>query len=278
MLPTIGELIGKPSDKDVPLFGVEIEVEGTNLPNNVKGWAVVPEGSLRPVNGEQGKEYIFNRPYTLIESHKAIDSFVERMGTGNPIFSTRTSVHVHTDVRNLSIVHWFNLITLWGVFEDCLLDYCGEDRKGNLFCLSLRDAEGLIPTLRNVINEKSLRYAENNVRYSAINIAATRKFGSLEFRCMRGTADPDILHNWVNIIHTLRIMAERFNSPEEILEQVIMDPMAFAKRMEWENESIVLENTELVRTMREAAYRLIFLFDNVNWDTFVFHDEPFEDQ
>ena len=81
-----------------------------------------------------------------------------------------------------------------------------------------------------------------------------------------------------NIIHTLRIMAERFNSPEEILEQVIMDPMAFAKRMEWENESIVLENTELVRTMREAAYRLIFLFDNVNWDTFVFHDEPFEDQ
>ena len=115
MLPTIGELIGKPSDKDVPLFGVEIEVEGTSLPNNVKGWAVVPEGSLRPVDGEQGKEYIFNRPYTLIESHKAIDSFVKEWKQGN-LYFLLVHLYMYTQMYVISLSYIGSISSLYGEF------------------------------------------------------------------------------------------------------------------------------------------------------------------
>ena len=279
MLPTIGELCGNKKRGTELLFGVEIEVEGNNLPRSIKGWEIVHEGSLRAVNGENGLEYIFSSPSNLRASVSRIEAFDTAMKTdgANPVFSSRTSVHVHVDVRDFSIVQWFNYIVLWGVFEEALIDFCGEERKGNLFCLSMKDAEGINSVLRNVLITRRLSYNENAIRYAAVNIAATRKFGSLEFRCMRGTSEASIIIPWLEILASLREAATRYNSPEEILEHVIMNPTLFINECGISHPDIIRNFSDFERIMREAAYRLIFLFDGVDWSSFVFIDEPTTD-
>ena len=279
MLPSIGTLCGSNKKGTEPLFGVEIEVEGNNLPRVIKGWETVHEGSLRAVNGENGIEYIFSRPSNLKESVERVVAFDTAMGQdgANPIFSSRTSVHVHVDVRDFSIAQWFNYIVLWGIFEEPLIDFCGEERKGNLFCLSMKDAEGINSILRNVLITRRLNYNENAIRYAAVNIAATRKFGSLEFRCMRGTKEANIIVPWLEILSSLRNAALRYDKPEEILEHVIMNPSFFIEECGIAHSDIIKTYPDFERVMREAAYRLIFLFDGMDWNSFVFIDEPSTD-
>ena len=62
----IGDLTGRGAIPGA-LFGVEVEVEGANLPNRMPGFRVVAEGSLREVEGEPGKEYVFADPVPLNE-------------------------------------------------------------------------------------------------------------------------------------------------------------------------------------------------------------------
>lgn len=276
MIPIIGKLCGNKKVDKESLFGVEIEVEGTGLPTRINGWETVSEGSLRPVDGERGLEYIFDTPSDYSGAVERIEAYSKAMNkaTSHPIFSTRTSVHVHVDVRDMTIVQWFNFIVLWGIFEEALIDYCGEERKGNLFCLSMKDAEGIHAVLRTVLQTRRLAYSENAIRYSAVNIAATRKFGSLEFRCMRGTADKDVIVTWVDILRSLREAAMTYIRPEEILEHVIMNPLDFIGECSIAHPEIVGSYHGIERCMREAAYRLIFLFDGIDWNSFVFTDEP----
>ena len=87
------------------------------------------------------------------------------------------------------------------------MTYCGPLRKGNRFCLSLREAEGLMATILGFKDcvggvEVNARYLINQDRqkYSALNVATLRKFGTLEFRGMPGEKDVNRLHTWLNVL------------------------------------------------------------------------------
>src|SRR5690606_4243198 len=56
-----------------------------------------------------------------------------------------------------------------------------------------------------VTSAKSVRaIANENYRYSALNLAALRKFGTIEFRHMPGTGDIQKIRNWINLIMCLK--------------------------------------------------------------------------
>lgn len=200
------------------LFGVEIEVEGVHLPDRNKlppEWQAVDDGSLR---GESA-EYIFKIPYSPLKTKTAIKRLALAFEEANTAlaFSCRTSVHVHMNVGDLELQEIANIIYLYYLFEDVLLQYCGQDRYENRFCLSVRAAEQIIPLIKAGLNPGGLYiFNENTYKYAALNLACMNDKNSIEFRSMRGTMDTKVLFPWLDVLANLYSIALSYKNPKEI--------------------------------------------------------------
>jgi hypothetical protein len=101
-----------------------------------------------------------------------------------------------------------------------LLNICGEERKGNLFCLGLDRADTVHSQLvKNLKEHKFFQgFSREAFRYASINLEALYKFGSLEFRSMRGTQDISLIGSWARELHHLVTNAAKAKSPHVFLE------------------------------------------------------------
>lgn len=184
-------------------YGIEVEVEGVNLPDiRSVYWEIHQDGSLR---GE-AYEYVTKGalPIEKVENaFKILNNAFDKKGSVLNL-SFRTSVHVHMNVRELEISKIGAVIYLYYLFEEPLMQLCGDDRIGNRFCLRLRDSEEIINNILNAFNGKFQRLDEGQLKYSALNIAPIRTFGSLEFRGMKGTVDTEYINIWVNLLNCLK--------------------------------------------------------------------------
>src|SRR5690554_4898477 len=104
--------------------GVEIEVEGSNLPRTGEHWIVTQDGSLR---GESC-EYVLRQPLSLPETKEALAYLSRRYEeTGAEIAdSPRCGVHIHVNCQELTIIQLYNFMTLYLILEDLLVRWCGE--------------------------------------------------------------------------------------------------------------------------------------------------------
>ncbi len=240
-------------DKQAGDFGIEIEVEGRQLPHVENGyWKTEADGSLR-----NGMEYIFKRPKPL----KDVPAMLRMLNRafkeeGSELsFSFRTSVHVHMNVQELTYQQILNTIYTYLLLEAPLINFCGEERKGNRFCLRLEDAEGAMTVFTQLFSrgERFLReMGQDHVRYAAINIEALRKYGSLEFRAMKGTVDVERITTWCTALYNIREFAKEQESPAAIFN-------LFAKMEAQAFSALVLKETaptftypELVRDMQRS--------------------------
>jgi hypothetical protein len=256
---------------------VEIEVEGVGLPNNVAGFKVVKEGSLRPIDGEEGKEYVFLAPMEYDVAIKSLEQLRVKLDLAPLVqFSPRTSVHVHVNVTDLTVSEWFTFLFLWVVYEEALINFCGNERKGNLFCLSSRDAEGLMFYLEEFAREGGIGMLNDEVRYSAVNTAATNKFGSVEFRTMRGTANTSVLKSWLGALGSLRAKAQELGNPKALIDALLEDQEAFTYSL-FPVGHFVYNLPTLRRTVMENAFRCALLVDKCAFERFEFLDEPERD-
>jgi len=273
---TIGDLIGR-NQYNGALLGVEVEVEGYRLPTNCPGFNVVKEGSLRCVNDEPGKEYVFRAPAPLdnaIIMLKTLRNMLYRPDPRSIVqFSNRTSVHVHVNVSDLTVEEWFTFLFLWVLYEEALIDFCGEERKGNLFCLSSRDAEGLLFTLEEFTETGQFHRIDDEVRYCAVNTVATPKYGSLEFRTMRGTMDMNVLTPWLSTLVSLRNMAQEIGHPNKLIEAVLNDERAFTREL-FPVGHFIYNYPNLSRSVLHNAFRCALFVERVKWNRFNFIDEP----
>lgn len=201
-------------------FGIEIEVEGRNLPrDNLTGWVIHEDGSLR---GESA-EYVFRVPENRTRVPERLAHLNSRFAEARSEInqSYRTSVHVHSNVRPWLIKHIYNNILLYIMCEDVFAELAGKDRIGNLFCLRAKDAEFFLETLRNAIVRDQLNLLnQDNLRYSAINPQSLFRHGSLEHRAFRGTTDQDLIQQWVDMIAAVRDASQRFDNPIKIVQDV----------------------------------------------------------
>lgn len=211
-------------------FGLEIEVEGYNLPViDTKNWKTEEDGSLRG-----GREYIFRNPVTLPNVPKLLNSLTRALykAEAELSFSFRTSVHVHMNMQQCSYQQILNTIYTYILLEDPLMNFCGESRKGNRFCLRVEDAEYLITVLTGLFGggvRELGRIQKDITRYSAINIESLRKYGSLEFRAMEGNLNVSRLTTWVTALNNIREFACSHANPTSIYNQYIaQEGQAFA--------------------------------------------------
>lgn len=204
-------------------YGIEIECEGNNIaPINSKTWGSEADGSLRGEYPHGACEFVLKKPIMFKDVEQAIDELIGHEINAEFNFSFRTSVHIHVNVQELTSTQLYNLIYTYLLIEQPLVNYCGDGRKGNRFCLRLRDAEGMIDILSNLFNtgNKNLRRIPNDhMRYASINLEAFKKYGSIEFRAMRGTMDKAIILPWVQMLHSIKTYALEMANPKVIHEE-----------------------------------------------------------
>lgn len=196
--------------------GVEIEIEGCNaIP--CRGWKTEADGSLR----NNGVEY--KTPYGMRVggAYPALTA-IQAMFSGERFeyqqrnqFTERCSVHVHIDVRNISLEQLNSVILLYILVENAFFTYAGNDRKHNIFCVPMAQSVvgGQQLSFNNLINHEAEKYA-------ACNLKALRTFGTLEFRHMEGNDDAERIFTWIILISCLLYYAETVSN-DEIMQEIV---------------------------------------------------------
>lgn len=190
--------------------GIEIELEGTALPTQghlerIQGqrtgahWRVIRDGSLR--NG--GLEYVLSSPANIDEVPFLADGLwdvFKQLSTTLEV-SNRCSTHVHVNMSNRKINEISSVLALWLVFEEALINWCGETRKSNHFCLSARESPQVAKGWLSFLTTGEHPTSEDYYKYASVNLAALSKFGSLEFRCGAGAKDPSMVKDWTKFLY-----------------------------------------------------------------------------
>ncbi len=268
------------SDRKAPDgdIGIEIEVEASGrlpLVDNT-WWKTKSEQSLR--NG--GLEYITRGALPvdtlMFRRIEGLTSLVDTKEAQVDKESHRTSVHIHHNVTNYTPSQLWTSITAYWLLENLLFKACGEEREGNHFCLRLKDAEALI--LRYVSDELKvtdhpfITLDTDNVRYSGINLNAINRFGSVELRGMRGTVDPQLIHDWSLLTHSiLKNAKNNFKTPESLLDMYFDKGWKSLKSLLWEETKsldYLLKHKDIEDLIDENAFTLANVMYSCSWSNY----------
>lgn len=200
-------------------IGIEIEAEGQRFPTEhlPSPWFVTRDGSLRG----NGFEYVLSEPINRNEVKPTLSSLIDAFDKNSTRIndSPRAGVHIHINCQELSRLKVFNIIILYLLFEKLMINYCGDSRKGNLFCLSAEDAEAIITGLRDVALRQSFSpMMSDEYRYASINVTALQKFGSLEFRSLQTPQNFLEIEPWIKLLLKIKDAALKIETPRDIVE------------------------------------------------------------
>lgn len=218
---TVSQSLGVKETKG-NLFGIELELEGRNVGLQdvaTRGWERHHEGSLR---GES-IEYSTAGARTFEDSQKLVSDLFKKFKENKVVFndSIRTSTHVHLNFSDKPLKQAINFFALFTLFEEVLQNYSGEDRKGNLFCMSTRDAEGIVGVLASALAKGTLGvFAGDRYKYGACNLSCLYKFGTLEVRTMKGASSSEQVNRWLSILNDLYLYSLKMESPAKLVVEL----------------------------------------------------------
>lgn len=200
------------ADKNTYL-GIEVETENVQLfvDTHSPYWRITEDGSLR----NSGREFV-SIPIKAFRVENALDSLFKSQINPDIEFTERTSIHIHMNVRTMTVDQLKAMILLYLLFERALFRYVDKDRYNNIFCVPLNETS---------FGERLTSLFDNNrlhlswTKYTALNLLPIFEKGTIEFRHLHGTKDiPEIL-GWINLILCLKKMALR-TEPNRIWETI----------------------------------------------------------
>lgn len=256
-------------NKTSGIFGIEIEVEGKNLVNlhDDRHWRSEPDGSLR-----KGIEYVMKSPSKLAYIAQKLRYLQKKLedNSAELDFSFRTSVHVHVNVQEFTHVQILNMIYTYLLIEAPLMDFCGESRKGNRFCLRVEDAEGMVDILARLFKngpEDIRNIPHDKMRYAALNVEALTKYGSLEFRALQGNLNVAKITTWCKILNKIREFAMNNTSPSEVFNRYTeLEAEGFLKAVLGEFTEIVSSEHTLKDIQRNFSLTIDLPFSFFEWE------------
>lgn len=208
------------------IVAIEIEAEAYNEAFPIiDDWLVENDGSLRYF----GMEFKSRRPVKETSLSEQLDTLIK--GVKNIKFvenSPRTSVHVHVNVLGLTPSEIWTAVTAGWLLEPAMFRMCAPKRSGNLFCLRLQDAKGLLQLVEQDIEQSMADtgtlpfniFRSNAYRYANLNIASVYKFGSLEVRALHGTFDKDLIETWAKMCIAFVHRSKQYGTPEKLFDFV----------------------------------------------------------
>lgn len=238
--------------------GIEIECEGKGMEEvDTALWKSEDDGSLRGEYPRSRAEFILKKPIPVENARFAVEELKAELPEAKFDFSFRTSVHVHLNVQQLSYVQLLNLVYIYLLLEEPMMTFAGKERKGNHFCLRLNDAEGVLDLINGMFRRGESAILDNmqkdQYRYSAINLEALSKYGSVEFRGMRGTMDADVIDTWCQAIVALRTYACSVDSPSNVFaEYAALEPLAFMEKVFGPELALKLSYPRMVKEIQRS--------------------------
>ena len=172
------------------LIGIEVEVE--RVADKIcsdecpAGWTITEDGSLR----NNGLEFV-SKPFMSKYVHSMVLRLAEYLPSSCE-FSSRTSVHVHFNVLDMTVDELKTAMALYVVFERSLFDFVGKDRDQNIYCQPVYNLYNAHKAFRINVPKWG--------KYSAMNLNSIQEKGTVEFRHMYGNCDADLLTTWVDLI------------------------------------------------------------------------------
>lgn len=256
---TVASLTGvRPTSGEI---GLEIEVEGNKfLKNNSllpKGWIYEKDHSLR---GHDNAEYIFQSPKNFNEVPEMVKNLFNMFDEYGSVLdeSNRTSVHVHLNAQNFHLNRLCSFTALYLSVEEILTAWCGDHRVGNLFCLRATDAPGIVSKIKAFLQTGSSNSLTEGLHYAGVNAHALNKFGSMEFRALKGVQTPEPILLWVSVLERIYKLSEQFTDPRDICGQFSGGggALEYFKMVLGSNTSEIRNNLSMTdQEIEESLYR-----------------------
>lgn len=196
-------------------IGVEVELEGVATKGIKEDCELLRHTHDYSLRGALCGELLFDCPLKggdVVTALTALETYVLKYETV-PIRSSRTSTHVHIDVRDLSIDQLRNFIIVYLSTERLLSTYCGKAREENIFCVPIYKSSKLVKSLSLLFEESEiglnrmtnlLGAFSDSIRYGALNFNSLWKHGTLEFRMLRGEYEANKIIEWINILLSIK--------------------------------------------------------------------------
>ena len=193
-------------------MGIEVEVEKVPPFPPIIGWNPTPDGSLR----NNGMEFV-STPVRGQNVHYLLHSLMGHLKAGGAEFTERTSIHVHMNVRRLTIEQLVTLLITYIVVEKSIYRFihkAGFERSRNIFCVPLSESQHYlgVPYLVYLLKQNEIGALVDSIhdfwrKYSGLNLLPITTQGTVEFRQLGGTFDTNLILDWINIIQSLRTFA-----------------------------------------------------------------------
>jgi hypothetical protein len=209
-------------------IGLEVELEGFGASRLME--QIVPKSSWRFENdpslrGDCG-ELVLSTPIKINNLDGALEEFdkMVRNAGFKPSLSRRCSLHVHIDFSHKPLYSLVKFLTLYAILEPHFFEAVAKQRKGNQFCIALSESDLFVSDIAEAIQERKFHKFSNEMRYMACNLSALNKFGSVELRMHRGTADTSEIKAWTEALYELASYANKNydHTPAQYLEQLSM--------------------------------------------------------
>lgn len=192
--------------------GLEIEMENTDgreTDDFLALWSKKTDSSLR----NNGMEYVTPVGIRIYNALTALDLYRTEQVRHSWSISDRTGLHVHLNIRNLTMPELNSLVILYSIVEDSLFEFIGPWRKDNIFCT---------PLLGSCINRQASLFAfiRQSSKYCGFNTKSVGELGTVEFRQMQTTFNSETIMRWVMILGLLKKYASQI-SLEDLKKEVI---------------------------------------------------------
>ena len=198
-------------------IGVEVELEGIPIEGVNAMCPLLKSTGDYSLRGEDSGEILFALPLKgedAVLALKAIETYTIKRKT-RPIISSRTSTHVHVDMRNMNVDSLCKFIAVYLTIERVLFHYCGKEREDNIFCVPLYKSDSYLKYMSKVFNAKdesqflkALQLFNEQSRYAALNLNSLWTHGTIELRILKGEFRSNKLIDWVNMVLSIKKYAE----------------------------------------------------------------------
>ncbi len=169
---------------------VGVELEFSSMPGaRVSYWSWHSDGSVR---GSAPGELVLRTPTPPLFFDEAVNEYRDKIMDKVSV-NDSCGMHVHVDVCDLTMEELRGVLLFYSVLERTIYKYCGSDRDNNNFCVPLWECWNKVDLFGRGLA------VENRLRYCGLNLAAIRKFGSIEFRMHPGVVSADKIARWVGL-------------------------------------------------------------------------------
>lgn len=200
-------------------IGIEVELEHINhIPASLAEsdwWTHKEDTSLR----NNGREFVLVKPCLMKELPAVLTNFDSWVHGTGAVTSLRTSTHIHHSVLRCTLGEIYSIIVAHYLFEELLLTCVPKERRGNLFCLRMKDSQSIGYLLARSLQNGSYfkMFREEAAKYSALNVCTVTRFGSLEWRFLPAFMDGADIEKWCIAFHDM-VSAATNLEPTQVLQ------------------------------------------------------------